>query len=159
MKTPRLIDEALFASVCAEAIASPRQRKNFNFHGADSDPVHRLLNAIEPGSYIVPHRHLDPSKDETVIAVRGRLGAVIFDDQGLVLQALILSPGGSACGMDIPHGVFHTVFACASGTVMFESKSGPFLPLTPEERAPWAPAEGSPDAGAYLKRLMSLVGG
>lgn len=157
MTTIRLIDEALLAGVCEEARASPRQRKNYNFHFSNDDPAHRLLNAIEPGSYVMPHRHLAPAKDETILVLRGRLGVVVFDDDGVVVEAVVLEPSGRVCGIDIPHGVYHTVFACEPGTVMFEAKGGPFVPLTPDERAAWAPEEGSPEVAAYLGALLSRV--
>ncbi|WP_319243046.1 WbuC family cupin fold metalloprotein [uncultured Propionivibrio sp.] len=159
MTPVRLIDDVLLAQVSAEAASSPRGRKNFNFHGDNADPAHRLLNAIEPGSYIVPHRHLDAAKDETILVLRGVLGLVIFDDDGAVVQAARLSATGTVCGVDIPHGVYHTVFACAPGTVMFESKGGPFMPLVLEERAPWAPAEGGEGTAEYLHALMARVDG
>jgi DNA polymerase-3 subunit alpha len=77
-----LIDRALLDEVCAEAAASPRRRKNRNFHPRDDHPAHRLLNAMQPDSYIPPHRHLDPDKDETFVVLRGLLGLVLFDDEG-----------------------------------------------------------------------------
>ena len=153
-----LIDQALLTRLADEARQSPRLRKNHNFHGSDDDACHRLLNAIEPASYIPPHRHLDPAKDETIIALTGAFGVVLFDDVGAVAQSALLTPGGAACGIDIPHGTFHTVFACDPGTVMFESKAGPFCPLTADEKAPWAPAEGAPDVSEYLERWRALVG-
>ena len=156
MKNARPIDLNLLDAVSAEAGASPRGRKNFNFHASDDFPAHRLLNAIEPGSYVAPHRHLDPNKDETMIALRGRLGVVLFDEAGQVTQALALEAGGEICGVDIPHGVYHSVLGCEPGTVMFESKGGPFRPLQSEEKAPWAPMEGSVAAAAYLGRLQAL---
>lgn len=155
MKTPLLIDPALLDAVSQEARLSPRRRKNRNFHARDADAAHRLLNAIEPGSYIMPHRHLDPAKDETMIVVRGRLGVVFFDDAGQRTQSALLAPGAT-CGVTIPHGVYHTVLACAPGTVFFEAKAGPYLPLGADERAPWAPAEGDADAAAYARALGEL---
>ncbi len=152
----RLIDAALLDAVSAEACLSPRGRKNRNFHGTDDFPAHRLLNAVEPGSYIAPHRHLDAHKDETMIVLRGRLGLVIFDAVGEVLQTSVLAGGSSTLGVDIPHGSWHTVLALESGTVFFEAKAGPFLALTQEERAPWAPQEGAAAADAYGARLRQL---
>jgi cupin fold WbuC family metalloprotein len=58
----RLLDRALLDAVSSDAAARPRLRANYNFHPADDFPAHRLLNAIEPGSYLPPHRHLDPNK-------------------------------------------------------------------------------------------------
>lgn len=47
-----LIDTALLDSVSAGARASPRKRRNRNFHAGDDFSCHRLLNAVEPGSYV-----------------------------------------------------------------------------------------------------------
>ena len=32
---------------------------NYNFHESLDAPIHRLLNALEPGTYLPPHRHVD----------------------------------------------------------------------------------------------------
>lgn len=158
MKTPLFIDQALLDTLSLEAKLSPRRRKNRNFHGSDADLAHRLLNAIEPGSYVVPHRHLDPGKDETMIVLRGKLGVLFFDDAGQLTQSAVLAADGASCGVTIPHGVYHTVFACQPGTVFFEAKAGPYRPLGAAERAPWAPGEGAPEAEAYARSLRELLG-
>lgn len=158
MKTPLLIDQALLDTLSLEAKVSPRRRKNRNFHENDTDLAHRLLNAIEPDSYIMPHRHLDPGKDETMIVVRGRLGVVFFDEAGQLTQTAVLAPDGTACGVTIPHGVYHTVLACQPGTVFFEAKTGPYVPLSEAERAPWAPGENTPETAAYAQSLRELFG-
>lgn len=151
----RSIDTALLDAVSGEAQARPRLRANYNFHPADDFPAHRLLNAIEPDSYLPPHRHLDPAKDETIIVLRGALGALCFDDTGSVLQQWLLTPGGACCGIDVPHGIWHTVIALQPGTVLFEAKSGPYRPLLAAEKAPWAPAEGDPAVAAYWQSLRA----
>ena len=152
----RLIDTALLDAVSASARAAPRGRKNRNFHPSDDYPGHRLLNAIEPDSYVMPHCHRDPNKDESIVCLRGRLGIVIFGPAGQVDRNIVLTPGGDAVGVDIPHGIFHAVLALAPGTVMFEAKSGPYVPLAADEKAAWAPAEGEPGAADYLARLRRL---
>lgn len=151
-----LISQTVLDSVTGEAKQSPRRRKNRNYHRADADPCHRLLNAIEPGSYILPHRHLDPNKDEAMIVLRGALGVVYFDEAGQVAGTAVLKPGGEAVGVNIPHGTYHSVLALESGTVFFEAKSGPYLPFTEGEKAPWAPAEGSEGVAAYYGGLEGL---
>ncbi len=151
----RLIDQALLAEVSAEAQVVPRRRKNRNFHPRDDYPCHRLLNAVEPDSYVMPHRHLDPNKDETILCLRGKLGILIFSPNGTVHRSSVLEAGGDTVGVDIPHGVFHAVVALESGTVFFEAKAGPYLPLSPEEKAPWAPLEGSGEAVVYLATLRA----
>lgn len=151
-----LIDDQLLDEVSAQAQSSPRRRKNHNFHTADDQPAHRLLNAIEPGSYVLPHRHLDAHKDETFLVVRGRLGLVLFDDGGDVARTAVLGAGCAALGADIPRGIWHSAVALDAGTIFFEAKAGPYHPFTAEERAPWAPAEGTAEAVAYQQRLADL---
>jgi cupin fold WbuC family metalloprotein len=150
-----VIDRQMIETLVEDARKAPRRRLNRNFHPGDDYPAHRLLIAIEPDSYVTPHRHLSPNKDETLVVVRGSLGVLIFDDQGSVERSAYLSAGGDAIGVDIPHGVFHSIIALASGTVFFEAKAGPFVPVASEERADWAPAEGSADAVAYLVRMRA----
>jgi cupin fold WbuC family metalloprotein len=156
MKNIRIIRQELLNELSDNAASTPRLRKNFNFHLQDDSLCHRLIHAMEPDSYIPPHRHLGPEKDETMIIVRGKLGIAFFDDCGKVVQAAILSPGSDAVGVNIPHGEFHTVVSLESGTVFFESKAGPYRALTNEERAPWAPGEGSDESAAYLAELRKI---
>ena len=154
-----LIDQALLDELCREAAASPRRRKNRNFHPRDDHPAHRLLNAMQPDSYIAPHRHLEPTKDETFVVLRGLLGLLVFDDAGAVLRGVRVGAGATALGVDIPHGTWHAAVALEPDTVFLEAKAGPYLPLTEDERAPWAPAENSADAAAYLETLKARLPG
>ena len=153
------IDQNLLDRISAEALENPRLRKNFNLHPGDDFCCHRLLNAMEPGSYIRPHRHLDPAKDESMVMVRGRMGVLIFDDVGNVVNHVIIGEAGLAVAVDIPHGQFHTVVSLESGTVFFESKAGPYMALTEEEKGGWAPVEGEAEAAEYLTRLKRLLKG
>lgn len=141
-----LIDQTLLDQTCQTARDSDRQRKNANFHPADDFPAHRLINAMQPGSYVRPHRHLDPHKDESIVVLQGRFGYLSFDDQGTIAEALTLSAGGPVFGIDIPHGTTHTLLALEPNSVFFEAKAGPFIPLSADEIAPWSPAEGTPVA-------------
>lgn len=152
-----LIDDALLDQVCAEAAASPRRRKNRNFHPRDEHPGHRLLNALMADTYIPPHRHLDPNKDETYVVLRGLIGLILFDDSGTVVRTAKVGAGGAAIGVDVARGTWHTAIALADNTVFLEAKAGPYLPLSPDEKAPWAPAEGTPEAAAYLERLKARL--
>jgi cupin fold WbuC family metalloprotein len=151
----KIIDKELLDALSAQACANPRLRKNLNIHPTDDFCCHRLFNAIEPGSYIPPHRHLDPVKDETFVIVRGRLGIVLFDADGMVAGTALLAPGG-ALAADIPHGRFHTAVSLEPGTIFFEAKAGPYLPLSEAEKAPWAPADGTSEATGYLGYLKGL---
>lgn len=155
MKSIQLIDQALLDEVAVAAASAPRRRKNFNFHVSETAPSNRLLNAMEPDSYIPPHRHLDASKDESIVVVRGKFGVVEFDEAGKVTGQTVLMPGGTV-GINIPHGTYHSLVALEPGSIFFESKAGPYAPLTEAEKAAWAPQEGTDEAAAYLANLGKL---
>jgi len=151
-----VIDRPLLQQLSSKAAAGERLRTNHNFHTPQAEEANRLLNAVEPGSYIQPHRHNQASKDESILVVSGRFGFVFFDETGTVIDTVSASPDGEVIGVNIPHGAFHSVIALQPGSVFFEAKAGPYEPLTEEERAPWAPREGQPEAEAYRKTLEAL---
>ena len=159
MSGVRIVDAAFLDELSGQARAAPRGRRNFNFHASESEACNRLLNAVEPGSYVRPHRHLDPGKDETFVVVRGRFGFAAFDEAGKVTHAAVLDAGSDRCVVNVPHGTYHTLSALEPGSVFFEAKGGPFAPLGEAEFAPWAPAENSAGAPAYLELLERLFRG
>jgi cupin fold WbuC family metalloprotein len=152
----KIISRQLLDEISEGARQNPRLRKNWNIHPHDEFPAHRLLNAMEPDSYIRPHRHLDPLKDETFMVVRGRLGVIIFSDDGTVKETILLESNGELLGVDIPSGLFHTAVSLDTGTIFFEAKAGPYVPLQEAEKPKWAPEDGSVYAAEYLRSLKNL---
>ena len=67
-----LSDEALQTTVRASH-GSPRRRMIQPFHRSEQDTLHRMFNAVQPDSYIRPHRHLKPPKAEAWIVLRGKV--------------------------------------------------------------------------------------
>lgn len=65
---------------------------NYNFHDSMDAPIHRMLNALEPGTYLPPHRHKNPDKEEVYLVLRGSLLAILFDDEGNVTEKVHLNP-------------------------------------------------------------------
>jgi cupin fold WbuC family metalloprotein len=135
------------------AATNPRRRLNLNLHGDYADPCQRLFNAVEPDSYLRPHRHTDPPKPECFVAIRGRFHLLIFDDTGMVTKRIELAAAGPVVAADLPAGVWHAIVALEPGSIFFETKPGPYTPLTDKDFAPWAPAEGSMDSQGYLLSL------
>jgi cupin fold WbuC family metalloprotein len=152
----KVITRELLARITAEALHSPRLRKNHNIHPSDQSRCQRLLNAIEPASYIRPHRHLDPEKDEAFILMSGKLGIVLFADDGTVTETVLLSLTNGNLAADIPHGIYHTALSLETGTLFYETKAGPYLPVTEDEKAFWAPEDCDPASNEYLERLRGL---
>jgi len=153
----KIVTHELLHQLSESARTSPRLRKNHNLHTCDGSRCHRLLNAIEPASYIRPHRHLDPEKDEAFILLSGRLGIILFSDTGEVTETVILSQQAGVLAVDVPHGIFHTALSLEPGTVFFEAKAGPYLPLNAAEVATWAPAEGDAGVARYLEQLQAFL--
>lgn len=134
------------ARLSAEAAASPRRRKNMNLHESLTDRVQRLFNAMEPGTYVRPHRHRD--KWELFMAPRGALVALIFDDNGRVLNRYEIGANREYACVEIPPDTWHTLIALEPGTTMFEVKPGPYLALSDKDFASWAAAEGDSQAAS-----------
>ena len=146
-----------------ESIQSNRQRQHKNIHQHYNDSCQRLFNAIGVASYIRPHRHLIDPKDECLIAVRGLMSLVVFDDIGQLQQVIRFGAQTNeaqqaiSIGVNLPAGVWHTVIAEVPGSILFEVKLGPFNPEQAKEYATWAPAENTPDAVEYLMELKHRV--
>ena len=142
---------------------SSRQRQHKNIHQHYNEPCQRLFNAIGINSYIRPHRHSIDPKDECLIAVRGLMSLVVFDDIGQVLQVVQFGVQTNAAktpmsvGVNLPDGPWHTVISEDSCSILFEAKSGPFNPEQAKEWATWAPEEGTPEALEYLMQLKHGV--
>jgi cupin fold WbuC family metalloprotein len=154
-KTAVAIDLDLVRRKACDAARSARRRDIHIFHEGDADPLQRMLNALRPGSYVRPHRHLDPPKSESVVLLQGLLGYVSFRDEGLPDEesSLLLDTARGVYGYDIRPGVWHTIFALTPDTVVFEVKPGPYHPAGDKDFAPWAPQEHSPEAAVFLAEI------
>jgi|GEM_PF-50956 len=154
-ETVALIDRALVERKAFDAKRSDRGREIHIFHEGDPDPLQRMLNAIQPGSYVRPHRHLNPPKAESIILLQGMLAYVSFSDDGLPEEGglVLIDSARGVYGCDIRPGIWHTIFALAPDTVLFEVKPGPYDPSVDKEFAPWSPAEYSEEAAAFLAEL------
>jgi len=135
------------------AAESARGRQNLNLHQAYADPCQRLFNAIEPGTYIRPHRHIDPPRFECFVPIRGRMALIVFTDGGTIDRVLPLGADSDVMAVELPPEAWHCLIAFDPGTIFFELKPGPYIPLTDKDFAPWAPGEGAPESGAYLAAL------
>jgi cupin fold WbuC family metalloprotein len=145
----------------AQASKSPRKRQHLNIHEDYQDPSQRLFNALEPDTYIRPHRHFSDPKTELLIGVRGLMALVVFKDDGTVNSVLRFGTNhsiqGLAIGAEITPNTYHTVIALESGSVLLEVKAGPFDMSLPKDLAPWAPEEGALASLPYLNQLKESL--
>lgn len=147
----KLYSAATLDALSAEAVRAARLRKNLNVHPALDDPIQRLFNAMEPGTYARPHRHARDNGWELMVAVRGAFAVLFFDGEGGVLHRVDLRANGGDCAVEIPARAWHCVVSLAPGTIMFEVKPGPYLALEDKDFACWAPPEGDPRASSWAR--------
>ena len=120
-----IIDKSLLDQVSSQAKASPRLRMNYNFHLSLEDKCHRMLNAVELGTVVPIHRH--PTKDESFVILRGKVRVTTHNDDGSIIEDVVLSQESGSYGVDIPKNVWHKLESLESGSVIFECKEGPFV--------------------------------
>ncbi|MBS2097224.1 WbuC family cupin fold metalloprotein [Carboxylicivirga linearis] len=152
-----IINDQLLKPVILESKNNDRRRKNYNFHKEMEDPLQRMINVLQPDSYVQPHKHENPDKREAFIILKGRLLVIIFSAEGEITESAILDHSLGNYGYDIDAGVFHSIIALEADTVVYEVKDGPYFPLDDKNFATWAPKEGDMDALSYNEKLKKLL--
>ena len=139
------IDKALLDELAVQAQASPRLRMNMDLRNSAADTSQRMLNAIEPGSVVPIHRHQKTS--ETVVVLRGRAVQYLYDEEGRLVESVLLEPLAAGCpvrpgmtergkgipAMNVEKGQWHRLEALETGTVIVEFKNGPYEPIGAED--------------------------
>lgn len=72
------------------------------------------------------HKH--PTKDESFVILRGKVRVTTHNDDGSIIEDVVLSQESGNYGVDIPKNVWHMLESLESGSVIFECKEGPFVP-------------------------------
>jgi cupin fold WbuC family metalloprotein len=121
-----IIDKKLLDQVSEQAKALPRLRMNYNFHQSLDELCHRMLNAVEPGTEVPIHRH--PTKDESFVILRGKVRSTTYNDDGSIIDSVVLCQEDGVYGVDIPKNVWHKLESLEENSVIFECKQGPFVP-------------------------------
>ncbi len=147
----------LFARLVERAKTSPRLRTNHNFHQSAEESPNRFLNVMIEGTYIAPHRHLDPPKPEAFLVLEGRLALFLFTESGAIEACHLLGPDTGTWGVDVPAGVWHSMAVLSRHAICYEVKPGPYFPATDKEFAPWAPREGEAGVPGYVDRLIQAA--
>jgi cupin fold WbuC family metalloprotein len=149
------INTDLLDRVSALAKQSPRKRMNHNFHPELSDPVQRMLNALEPWTYIRPHRHAE--KEESFVLLRGKVLAVTFNEDGTIRDHFVMSRTTGNLGVEFEEDIYHMLTSLEPDSVVYEIKEGPFIPHTEDTSAPWSPQEGSEGVRSFLVSVFDRL--
>jgi cupin fold WbuC family metalloprotein len=144
----------MVGNLLAMSRESPRKRMLQRLHKSLDAGTHRMFNALQPGTYVTPHRHLHPAKSETILVISGSMLFVRFTEDGDIADHTLLQPGTETFGVDVAPHVYHTYVALKPDTLIFEVKDGPYDQESDKDIPSWAPAEGTEGAEAYLLTLL-----
>ena len=126
-----VITTEILDKLSADAKANERLRMNFDLRTSEGDQSQRMLNAMEPGTWLPIHRHRNTS--ETIILLRGSIKELFYDDKGNLIESVVLKAGTEPSAISIPKGVWHSLECLEPGTVTFEAKDGAFEPRREED--------------------------
>ncbi|MBU1038681.1 WbuC family cupin fold metalloprotein [Patescibacteria group bacterium] len=150
----KLLDDNLINEIAAAAQNSARRRSLYTFHQDNDDKIHRLLNVIQPDSYVRPHKHQSPDKVEVMVVLQGKLAMVEFAEDGRPASQIILTAKVSPYVLEIESNTWHMSIALEADTAVYIVTEGPWQPATHKIMAPWSPEEQ--DTVAAQKYLAGL---
>jgi cupin fold WbuC family metalloprotein len=135
---------------------SERKRIILPIHRQQDARVQRMLNFLQPGTYIRPHKHPLKDASESIIVLQGALRFFIFDNNGKVNNDYYVTTALTESVLDIEPGVWHSFVVLEKDTVIFESKKGPYNALEDKQFARWSPEEYTPEAKHFINELYNL---
>ena len=126
-----LLDKQLLDQLSQSANENPRLRASFDLRNTEKDGSQRMLNALQPGTILPIHRH--PFTTETLIMLRGSVCHKFYNEKAEVTDTFLLKAGGECSALQIPAGQFHSLECLEPDTVIFETKDGPYMPVSSED--------------------------
>lgn len=126
-----IIDGKILDKLTAQAKTSPRLRMNMDLRNGPEDLSQRMLNAMEPGTVMPIHRH--HASSETVVILRGEIRWIFYDDNGVETERVVLDADGWPRMLNVEKDRWHSLECLESGSVLYESKDGPYHPLEEDE--------------------------
>lgn len=126
-----VIDKGFIDELIEAAKANPRLRQSYDLRNSIGDLSQRMLNALEPGTIMPIHRH--HASSETVVILRGRIRWIFYDDNGNETEREVLDADGDLRMLNVEKDRWHSLECLESGSVLYESKDGPYRPLQDDE--------------------------
>ena len=120
---------------------SSRKRIILPIHREQNALVQRMINFLQPGTYIRPHKHPLPHATESLVLLKGAIKFYTFDDDGNIISDQIVSAEPLPGVLDIEPNTWHSFKVLEPDTVLFECKKGPYDTETDKIFAEWAPEE------------------
>lgn len=151
-------DEAVIRRGVLASRESERRRIILPIHRRQDAPVQRMLNFLQPETYVRPHLHPRQGAVETIFVIQGALAFLIFDENGSLLRVERLGDSHSSRLLDLEPQVWHSFVVSKPDTVILETKLGPYDAQLDKTFASWAPEEGSKEAKHLLETWRDQKG-
>lgn len=145
----QMIEEGLKASRESE-----RLRIILPVHREQDAKVQRMINFLQPGTYIRPHKHPLDHATESLVLIQGSILFYTFDENGIELTKNELNTKPLPAVIDIESQVWHSFFVLKEDTILFECKKGPYNAETDKIFAKWSPEEGSNSVEEWMNHFI-----
>lgn len=145
----QLINKELLSELHGKACETERLRLAFDLRTTPEDSSQRMLNALQPGTVMPIHRHLDSS--ETIVCLEGCLDWIFYkelpdvdcgrshDGETAVVASEFkevarfrICPREGLSGIQVPKLAWHSI-KVIEPSVLFEAKDGAYRPLNKDE--------------------------
>lgn len=126
-----VIDKKIFDQLSDQAKNNPRLRQARDLRNTPEDLSQRMLNALELGTIMPIHRHHDSS--ETVVVLRGKIRWIFYDEKGYETKRVVLDANGEVRMLNVEQDRWRSLECFEGGSVLYESKDGPYHPLEEDE--------------------------
>ena len=150
------LSNADLTQLISAAMDSPRKRSHHSLHSSLDAKVQRLAIAMEPDTYVRPHRH--PQTWELYIPMRGSFKVVLFNEAGVVTESFQIGENGIAA-YEMPANTWHSMVSLQSGGIIFEVKEGPYVQPGIADVGAWSPAEGNLEVATFRQFLLGAQPG
>jgi cupin fold WbuC family metalloprotein len=120
---------------------APRKRFILPIHRTQGASVQRMINFLQPGTYLRPHKHPRLGAIETIVVLKGSVRFLVYDDDGVIIHATVLVAGTERCLVDIEDNVWHSFDVIDADTIIFECKMGPYDVIQDKVFASWSEPE------------------
>jgi cupin fold WbuC family metalloprotein len=132
---------------------SERLRIILPVHREQDAGVQRMINFLQPGTYIRPHKHPLEHASESLVLIQGSIQFYTFDEDGNVLTKNKIQSKPFPGVVDIEPNVWHSFIVLEENTILFECKKGPYDAEADKVFAEWSPEEGSKDVEEWIEIL------
>jgi cupin fold WbuC family metalloprotein len=85
-----------------------------------------VITILQPDMYLKPHRHGQRATEgyEFITVLKGKLGVLLFYQEGGIVQILRSGTSGPLRSVEIPNGVYHSLVALSPNTTLLEVSTG-----------------------------------